>query len=287
MTRPMGDDTARYYESHDGLALFYRDYAPEKAGAPVLCLPGLTRNSRDFDELARHLSATRRVLAPDLRGRGYSDRDPDWKNYKPAIYLRDVRTLLDSLSVDRAIVIGTSLGGLIAMLMAIEDAARLAGVVLNDIGPEVAPEGLERIKTYTGRLPPVADWDEAVLQTREIYGACWPGLGDEEWRRMARCAYREGPDGVPLLDIDPAIGTAIREAAPQAGDPWLAFDALRDTPALLIRGEFSDILAEETLHRMRERKPDLATVTVRNRGHVPLLNEPECLAAIDDFLGKL
>lgn len=281
------DDTAHYYESHDGLKLFYRDYAPERTGTPALCLPGLTRNSRDFEDLAARLSRTHRVLAPDLRGRGHSDSDPDWKNYNVRTYLRDVRTLLDALSVERVIVIGTSLGGLIAILMAVDDASRLAGVVLNDIGPEVAPEGLARIRSYTGRLPPVRDWDEAVRQTREVYGECWPDLADAEWLRMARRAYREGPDGVPKLDLDPAIGTAIRQAAPQAGDPWVAFDALRDTPTLLIRGERSDILAEETLHRMRERKPDLVTVTVRNRGHVPLLNEPECIAAIDDFLGML
>lgn len=281
------DHTGRFYESGDGLTLFYRDYAPGRGGTPVLCLPGLTRNSRDFEDIALHLSATRRVVAPDLRGRGFSAHDPEWRNYHPATYVTDVWRLLDDLDIASVIVIGTSLGGLIAIVMAVRDPARLAGVVLNDIGPEVAPAGLARISAYTGRLPPVRNWSEAALQTREIYREWWPGLSDEQWMRMARRAYREDAGGVPRLDMDLALGTAVRELGPQSGDPWQAFDALHDTPTLVLRGERSDVLSEEILHRMRQRKPDLSTVTVANRGHVPLLDEPECIAAIDQFVGGL
>lgn len=280
-------DTGRYYQSDDGLTLFYRDYAPERAGTPVLCLPGLTRNSRDFDDLAAHLCTTRRVLTPDFRGRGLSARDPEWRNYHPGAYLKDMWTLLDELGIERAIVIGTSLGGIVGTVMAAAEPARLAGLVLNDIGPEIAPAGLARISAYTGRMPPVRNWDDAVAQTREIYGEWWPGLSAGEWLKMARRAYREGPDGIPELDSDPHIGTAMRAAGPAAGDPWQTFDALGDTPTLVLRGERSDILSAETLHRMRQRKPDLVTVTVANRGHVPLLDEPECIEAIDLFIGNL
>lgn len=281
------DDTGHFYESGDGLRLFYRDFASERGGTPVLCLPGLTRNSRDFEDLALHLSATRRVVAPDLRGRGFSAHDPEWRNYRPGTYVADVWRLMDELHIAKAIVIGTSLGGLIAMVMAVQDAARLAGVVLNDIGPEIAPAGLARISAYAGRLPPVRSWSDAEAQTRNVYGEWWPGLSDEQWKRMARRAYREGEDGVPRLDMDLAIGRAMREVGPEGGDPWQAFDALQGTPTLVLRGERSDILSEEILHRMRQRKPDLATVTVANRGHVPLLDEPECIAAIDSFVDGL
>jgi len=279
------NDTGRFYRSHDGLKLYYRDFAPEKSAVPVLCLPGLTRNSRDFEDLARRLSQSRRVLTPDLRGRGYSEHDPDWRNYQPGTYATDIWTLLDGLAIPQVIVVGTSLGGLIAMVMAVQDAKRLRGVVMNDVGPEIAPEGLARIQAYTGRLPPVASWDEAIAQTKEVYGVTLPGLTEDEWRRMARRVYREDADGVPRLDIDPAIGRAVRESGPQTGDAWQAFDALHDTPLLVIRGAMSDILAEETVVRMQERKPDLIAVTVPDRGHVPLLNEPESISAIDKFIG--
>jgi pimeloyl-ACP methyl ester carboxylesterase len=287
MRPPSSDHGARYYESDDGLALFYRDYAPDRPGTPVLCLPGLTRNSRDFEELAAHLCATRRVLAPDLRGRGFSAHDPEWRHYRPATYVDDAFTLLDHAGIRRVIVIGTSLGGIVAMGMALRDPARLAGVVLNDIGPEIAPAGLARISAYTGRLPPVRNWAEAVAQTREVYGQWWPGLDDGQWLTMARRAFREGEDGVPRLDIDPAIGRALREAGPQRGDPWAAFDTLCDVPTLVLRGAHSDVLSAETLAKMRQRKPDLVTVTVANRGHVPLLDEPDALGAIDSFVQEL
>jgi len=280
-------DNGKYYESSDGLKLFYRDYAHDRPGAPVLCLPGLTRNSRDFEDLATHLAALRRVLTPDLRGRGHSAHDPEWRNYHPATYIADIRMLLDQLEVQSVIVIGTSLGGLIAMGMTMLQPQRVAGVVLNDIGPEVAPEGLERIRKYTGRLPPVRSWDDAVAQAREIYGAWLPGLSDEGWRKMARRAYRDGEDGIPKLDMDPAIGRAVRELGPQGGDPWQVFDALRGTPLLVLRGELSDILSADTLERMKKRHPDLKAVTVSNRGHAPLLDEPESVAAIDSFIGDL
>lgn len=276
--------TGNYYESDDGLSLFYRDYSPEIPDVPVLCLPGLTRNSRDFEDLAPYLSGRRRVITPDLRGRGFSQHDPDWRNYHPGTYVADILRLLDELSIDSMILIGTSLGGLIAMAIAGQDSSRLAGVIMNDIGPEIAPAGLERIRNYTGRLQPVSNWQEAAAQTRETYGAWLPGISEAKWMKLARRGYREDADGVPRLDIDLQIGTAVRELGPTVGDPWALFRALAKTPTLVFHGVLSDILSPKILMKMRETKADLDIVEVPDRGHVPLLDEPQCLAAIDRFL---
>jgi pimeloyl-ACP methyl ester carboxylesterase len=278
---------AHYFQSTDGLRLYYRDFGSGKDGTPVICLPGLTRNSRDFEDLAGHLSAQRRVLTIDFRGRGFSDHDPNWRNYHPGTYVADVWTLLDTLAIDKVIVVGTSLGGLCAMGMAAMNPARLAGVVMNDIGPEVNPAGLARIQDYTGRVGPVSNWDEAVEQTKSIYGEWLPGLQDEDWRRMARKAYRDDADGVPRLDIDNNIGRAIREVGPQTGDPWVLFTALADVPTMLLWGELSDILTRDIIDKMVAAKPDLDVVLVPNRGHAPLLDEPESVAAIDRFLDEV
>ena len=277
----------KYYTSDDGLSLYYRDFSPNMAGTPVICLPGLTRNSRDFEDLALYLSDRRRVLTPDLRGRGFSQHDPEWRNYHPGTYVRDVWRLLDQLSIDRVVVIGTSLGGLIAMALAGQNSSRLAGVIMNDIGPEIAPEGLARVQKYAGRLPSIGSWDEAIAQSREIYGEWLPGLSAADWEKLARRAYRSGDDGVPLLDMDPEIGRAVREVRPSDGDPWELFRALAETPTMVLRGALSDILSPGILAHMLEIKPDLEVVEVPNRGHVPLLDEPECLAAIDKFLAGI
>ncbi len=223
------------------------------------------------------------MLTPDLRGRGYSDYDPSWRNYHPLTYIGDAWRLLDTLGIDRVIVMGTSLGGLCGMAMSMQDNARIAGLIMNDIGPEIAPEGLNRVQDYTGRLPPVASWDEAVAQTREIYGVWLPGLSDDDWLVMAKRAYREH-DGVPRLDFDPNIGRAVREVGPQKGDPWEYFGTLAETPVTVLWGVDSDILTRDICDRMLAAKPDLNVVPVANRGHVPLLDEPECVEAIDAML---
>jgi pimeloyl-ACP methyl ester carboxylesterase len=283
-------DAAEFYVhravSDDGLTLYSRIY--DRAGSAartVLCLHGLTRNSKDFEDLAQYLSRRYRVICPDLRGRGLSDYDPRWQNYKPAIYLADIARLLTSLSVRRVSVIGTSLGGILGMRLPQLLPGAIAGVVLNDIGPEVDPVGIARIRTYAGKLPPVASWDEAVAQLRLVFNAAWPGLPDETWKRLVRRNYREDATGTPVLECDPQVGEALR-AAP-AGDLWPLWGQLGDLPVLAIRGALSDLLSASTLARMQREKSDLATLTVAERGHVPLLDEPECLAAIDTFLARL
>jgi pimeloyl-ACP methyl ester carboxylesterase len=273
-------------QSRDGLGLYARLYPGPAGDAPtVLCLHGLTRNSRDFEDLAPHLARRYQVIVPDLRGRGRSDRDPDPRNYNPAVYLTDLVALLDESGVKPA-VIGTSLGGMLAMMLAVTQRARIAGIVLNDIGPEIDPTGIERIKGYAGRTPPARDWEEAAAQTRTIYGQAWPDLPPERWAALTRRGCREHGGHIEV-DADPAIGEVMRAAPAAAPDLWPLWNALADMPALAIRGALSDILSAATFERMKSAKPDLHVLTVANRGHVPLLDEPECLAAIDGFLTRV
>jgi pimeloyl-ACP methyl ester carboxylesterase len=278
----------RHYSSTDGLTLYYRDYAAAPGRLPVLCLPGLTRNSRDFESLALRLQAGgRRVLSPDLRGRGRSQRDPNWSNYQPATYLGDIAALQAAAGAGRVIVIGTSLGGILAMLIAATRPAAMAGAVLNDVGPEIAKEGLERISQYVGRNTPVGSWGEAAAQARATYALAMPGLTDEDWLDYARRSYVE-VDGVPQLDMDPMIGEAVRSAPSGAApDLWPMFGALRPLPVLALRGVLSDVLSAETFDRMAVEKPDLRRLSVQRRGHPPLLDEPEVVAAIEEFLEEL
>ncbi len=277
---------AHTFTSEDGLELYYRDFGADQPGTPVICLPGLTRNSRDFEELALRLEGRRRVITPDLRGRGYSEYDPNWQNYHPGTYIKDTWRLLDTLGIDRVVIVGTSLGGLCAMAMSKENNARIAGVVMNDVGPEIGAEGLKRIQGYTGLLPPVTTWEEAANQTREVYGQWLPGLSPYDWLNLARRGYREH-DGVPRLDFDPNVGRAVREVGPQKGDPWANFASLENTPVTLLWGVDSDILTKEICDKMLAVKADLEVVPVANRGHVPLLDEPECVAAIDAMLERV
>jgi len=282
-----GEANAHYFKTSDGLNIYFRDYGGQHDGTPIICLPGLTRNSRDFHDLATYLSDRRRVFTIDFRGRGFSDYDPNWKNYHPGTYVADVWTLLNGLGVDKIIVIGTSLGGLCAMAMAAQHGERVAGVVMVDIGPEINPAGIARINEYTGRLEPVSSWEEAAQQAREIYGQWLPGLSDEDFMALARRGFREIDGDTPRLDMDNNIGRAIRELGPQKGDPWALFTALEDKPTTVLWGVMSDILTRDIIDKMQAAKPDLDVVPVPDRGHVPLLDEPKCLTAIDAFLARV
>ncbi|MDH3577815.1 MAG: alpha/beta hydrolase [Gammaproteobacteria bacterium] len=280
-------ENARYFRSSDGLQLYYRDFASDKGGTPVLCLPGLTRNSRDFEDLATYLSDRRRVLTPDLRGRGLSEYDPDWRNYHPSTYVQDAWTLLDTLDIDSVVVVGTSLGGFCAIAMSAQHRERIAGVVLNDIGPEINPAGARRVREHAGRATPVRNWDEAIAQFRLTYAHFFPGLSDVDWQKLVRRGYRENEKGIPELDIDLNVGEAARKLKPKTGDPWKMFDTLSNTPVVLLWGVLSDLLTEDIVRKMQVRKPDLEVVPIANRGHVPLLNEPECRTAIDCLIDKV
>jgi pimeloyl-ACP methyl ester carboxylesterase len=280
--------TDRYFTSADGLRLYYRDYpAAEPGRLPVLCLPGLTRNCRDFERVALSIRRTRRVLSPDLRGRGRSQYDPNYLNYHPGTYVGDLARLLADAGVDRVVLFGTSLGGILSMLIAAGSPQVPAGAILNDVGPEVAPEGLQRIASYVGKHAPVRSWQEAADQMRAMYGVAMPDAGDADWMAFARRSYSE-VDGVPVLDVDRGVGEAVRSApAGAAPDLWPLYAALGPVPTLAIRGELSDVLSVATFDRMQREKPDLRRLTVPRRGHPPLLDEPECVTAIDEFLAGL
>lgn len=275
-----------YYPSSDGLRLYARIYPAQQAGGlPVLCLPGLTRNSRDFAALAQHMSARHEVIAADLRGRGLSAWDPDPTHYHLTHYVEDAWSLLDSRGTERAVIVGTSLGALMGMVMATRP-DRIAGVVLNDAGPELDLAGLLRIGSYAGKLPPVRSWAEAAAQARTVHEKAVPGLTDEQWMDYARRNYRETAAGVPVPDMDPKIASGFKQPPTGPLQMWPLWAQITGVPMLVIRGGVSDLLSASTVERMLREKPDLEHLTVPNRGHTPLLDEPECLQAIDDFLGR-
>ncbi len=281
------DFRERRVTAQDGLSLYVRDYGDSNsARAPVLCLGGISRNSRDFEALAPRLAADRRVVCPDYRGRGRSDYDADWRNYNPVVYLRDVIDILTALDLHRVVVIGTSMGGLLSMGLAVARPGALCAVVLNDIGPEIDPAGLARIKTYLGGDGRRADWDDAIAFAKQNFHHS--GLTSRDhWLRYAKRIYREDEGGGVRYDFDPAIVKPLQSAPNKPARLWPAFRALAPFPMLAIRGDLSDILSLETFERMAVEKPDLMTVTLAGVGHVPLLDEPLSVNAIDDFLDRL
>jgi pimeloyl-ACP methyl ester carboxylesterase len=277
-----------WFDSAEGLRLFSRVYPAAAPGAPVvLCLHGLMRTGRDFEDLAQHLAPRFRVIVPDVRGRGFSARDPSYANYQIPVYLADLGRLLAELGAARVTIVGTSMGGLMAMVLAAMQPEMVAGIVLNDVGPQVERAGIERIRGYAGKAPPVRDWAGAVAQVRLAYGAALPGLSDARWERLTRACYRADALGVPQPDADPLISEPLKDVSKAAPDLWSLWSAIKRVPMLAIRGELSDILSAATVARMQREKPDLHTVTALNRGHAPLLDEPECVRAIDEFLSRL
>lgn len=279
----------RRWQSRDGLTLYARDYpaAGSEDRLPVICLHGLTRNSKDFEEIAPIIASWgRRVIVADVRGRGQSDHDPNPKNYKPPIYARDVVEMMAALGIDRAVFLGTSMGGLITMtLMAIRPGA-IAAAILNDVGPAVAPEGIARILSYAGKKAAINDWNDAANYVRNTQGIAFPDFEDEDWHRFAQRTFRQGPAG-PELDYDPAIASPLSKP-PSRLAPWIAgflFRRLaRKRPTLLIRGGISDLISSDIADRMQLQAPGMKRVDVPNVGHAPMLSEPVAVDAIDKFL---
>lgn len=279
----------RYVRAQDGLRLYARDYEPPPSvqlQTAVLCLAGMTRNSKDFAHVAAALSATRRVICLDYRGRGRSDYDADWRHYEPTVYLNDILHLLTALNIHKVIVIGTSLGGLLAMGLAVARPTLLVGAVLNDIGPDVAPEGLAHVLDYFAVDRPQPDWPTVIAQLQRSFA--YLELGDtQNWERMARATYKECPDGMLRFDWDVRLIRPFRQALARKQDLWPYFRALRPIPTLAIRGGKSRVFLASCLTRMREEKPDLMTVTVPDVGHTPNLGEPAAVAALNRFFAGL
>jgi len=277
----------RRVTSFDNLSLYVRDYGdPLDPRVPLFCLGGLTRNCKDFESLAERYSADgRRVICPDYRGRGQSAYDPDWRNYDPRTYIRDIQDLLSALNLHHVVVVGTSLGGILGMGMAVAMPTALAAVVMNDVGPKVETGGLDFIINYIKQDRPQDDWDGAVATIKTML----PNLtfqDDGIWLKMAQNTFREREDGKLYFDWDVNIVKPMQDSSYAIPDMWPLFRALKDVPTLVLRGAESDILSPETFVEMQAVKPDMIGVEIPGAGHVPTMAEPESRAALEAFLGS-
>ena len=277
----------RFWTSSDGLRLYARDYAggDGEAKLPVVCIHGLTRNSKDFEDVAPPIAAAgRRVLVLDVRGRGRSDRGES-AGYQVPTYAADVIALMDALGIARAAFIGTSMGGLITMTLAALAPARVAAALLNDVGPELGAAGIARIASYVGKPAKIDTWEDAAAYARATNGAAFPDRPGSFWDAFARRILREDEQGRPALDYDPAIASAVAPGAlPDLWPLFAAFAAGR--PIALVRGGISDLITADIAARMKAAAPHLDVTEVPGIGHAPMLDEPEAAGAIRRFLGE-
>ena len=280
-----------FYTSRDGLRLYGRHYpSPGSSRRPALCLAGLTRNSRDFHALATFLAdpqnpSARHVYTVDYRGRGRSAWDPDPRNYALQVELGDVLDFMTVTGLADAAVIGTSRGGLLAMLMGAMRPGALGAVVLNDIGPVIEREGLLRIVAYVGRIPLPQTWDEAATLVRDLNSKHFPAIPEHHWEEIARQWLNDDHDR-PEHGYDQRLAGAISIGEGEAPALWPHFESLVSRPTLVVRGELSDILSEATLKEMRLRHPRLETLAVPGQGHAPMLRDRASQIAIADFLAR-
>jgi pimeloyl-ACP methyl ester carboxylesterase len=277
-----------HFNSADGLALYGRDYPAESNSTPLLCLCGLTRNVRDFEPLVHWLGGSRRIITMDYRGRGRSAYAPDPVTYRPDIELADALSLLDRLAIDQVSVIGTSRGGIIAMQMAAQFPHRLKRVLLNDVGPVIEKASLLRIRSYLGKAVSFGNWGEAVAALKDS-NTGFDTLRDDEWMGFAKRVFIH-KDGRIVNDYDLRLAETFPKPddieKSDVPDLWPFFDALAPLPVTVLRAEHSDLLSPATLSQMKSRHPRLSAYTVRDRGHVPFLDEPEAKAAIQDWLAS-
>jgi pimeloyl-ACP methyl ester carboxylesterase len=277
-----------HWWSQDGLRLHARRYSgPAAANArpTIICLPGLTRNARDFEGIAAHLANRFDIIAVDFRGRGDSAWAKDPLTYMPLTYVHDIEQLIEDQKLERMIFIGTSLGGIVTMLMAGLLADKLSGAVLNDVGPELDPAGVQRIGGYVGKVGSFASWMHCALALQVSNKHIYPQFGIEDWLLMAKRVACLEPSGRISFDYDPKIAEAFKLPGGAAGaNLWPLFDSLAQRPLLILRGETSDLLEAGTLAQMQSR--GAATVTVPGVGHAPTLSEATALAAVEAFLQR-
>lgn len=281
------------YTSTDGLALYARDYAAHSGPArlPVICIHGLTRNSGDFDELAPMIASLgRRVIAVDVRGRGHSARDPNPAHYNTIVYANDIIKLAHDLGIERAVFVGTSMGGIITMTLAMRKLRLIGAAILNDVGPILSEKGLSRIAGYAGKGTALASWQQAAEYIKAINEPAFPDNSMDEWAKWAHRAFAENAQGQLVLRYDPNIAQPIQTGKLKTRSLMarLAFRRLaRKRPTLLVRGALSDLIEPEQALYMRRAAPKMLYAEVPNVGHAPMLTEPPALAAIREFLSQV
>ncbi|HEV2865766.1 MAG TPA: alpha/beta hydrolase [Allosphingosinicella sp.] len=277
-----------YWQSGDGLRLHYRDYPGDEGRPPIICIPGLTRNARDFEGVAERLAGSWRIICVELRGRGESAYAKDPSTYVPLVYLQDLEALIRELALKRFILFGTSLGGLMTMLLSMNQGDRIAGALINDIGPVLETRGLEHIRSYVGRAQNWPTWLHAARFLCEGQRHRYPDWALDQWLVYAKRLCRLTPGGRVVLDYDMRIAEPFRQPGGESGfDLWTAFAGLKGIPSLVLRGELSDLLSEATVERMKAENPAMESVTVARVGHAPTLDEPEAAAAIDHLLKRI
>jgi pimeloyl-ACP methyl ester carboxylesterase len=277
-----------YWLSDDGLRLHYRDYPGPGDRPPIVCIPGLTRNARDFEAVAERLAGQWRLICVELRGRGESGYSRNAMSYVPHVYLADLETLFAELGLKSFVLFGTSLGGILAMLLALRDRTRIAAALINDIGPVLDPRGIERIRTMVGRSQSWPTWLHAARHYARTQQFVYPKWKTEQWLAHAKRLCRLNANGRIILDYDMRIAEPFKvEAGDTNLDLWNAFAALEGVPTLVLRGALSDILAAETVEEMKRRSASLAAITIPQVGHTPTLEEPQSVAAIEALLAKV
>lgn len=285
----MADWSDGYWQSSDGLRLHYRDYPGRNDRPPILCIPGLTRNARDFEGVAARLAGEWRLICVELRGRGSSEYAKDSSTYIPPVYVADVEALIAELGLERFIAFGTSLGGLITALLAQAGNERIAGALINDIGPVIEEEGLNTIRAYVGRARDWPTWLHAARFLAEAQHARYPEWSLDQWLVYAKRLCKLSPAGRIVLDYDMRISEPFKQSGGETAgvDLWPAFRALSGRPVLVVHGGVSDLLSKATITQMKAEIDGLESVTVPRVGHAPTLEEAETVEAIDRLLARI
>ena len=281
----MADFEDGYWDSADGLRLHYRDYSGPATRTPLICMPGLTRNARDFEPIAELLGGKRRMIAIDFRGRGDSAYAKDSMSYMPITYMQDVDALLRELNLKSFITLGTSLGGIVSMLLATIWKDKMKGAILNDVGPEIGAKGAERIRSYVGQGRSFETWMHAARAMAEAHGSVYPDYKLDDWLRLAKRTCKLSGNGRIVFDYDMKIAEPFKLPGGETGvDLWPVFDSLSGVPLLVLRGGTSDILEKPVATKMLKKHGNATLVTIPRTGHAPSLDEPEALEAIKGFL---